>query len=44
MPIFDIFDEVDALMSPKKYFVYSIGNCKILDNSRIRFEVANAIF
>lgn len=26
-PILDIFDEVDALMTSKKSFVYAIGNC-----------------
>ena len=26
-PILDIFDEVDALMTSKKSFVYAVGNC-----------------
>lgn len=29
--IFDIFDEVDAQLSPKKSFVYSIGKSSTLD-------------
>ena len=35
--VLDIFDEVDALMTPKKSFVYAVGNATQLPHSRIRF-------
>ena len=35
---FDIFDEVDALMTPKKSFVYSVGASSKLDEDLLRFE------
>ena len=34
---FDIFDEVDALMTPKKSFVYSVGEHSKLDEDLLRF-------
>ena len=34
----EIYDEVDALMTAKKSFVYSIGNSSPLPNARMRFE------
>ena len=34
---FDIFDEVDALMTPKKSFVYSVGGHSKLDEDLLRF-------
>ena len=34
--VFDIFDEVDALMTPKKSFVYAIGDTSSLPSSYIR--------
>jgi len=40
IPILDIFDEVDALMTSKKSFVYAVGSSSPLPNSRIRFEYA----
>lgn len=30
-------------MTPKKYFVYSIGNSSALNSDRIRYEIAQAI-
>lgn len=27
LKVIDIFDEVDALMTPKKSFVYAVGGC-----------------
>ena len=36
--MFDIFDEVDALMTPKKSFVYSIGSSSKLDERVLRYE------
>ena len=38
LPVFDIFDEVDALMTPKKSYIYSIGKSSPLDESLIRCE------
>ena len=35
---FDIFDEVDALMTPKKSFVYSVGKSSKLEEEILRFE------
>jgi hypothetical protein len=34
----DIFDEVDALMTSKKSFVYAVGHSTPLPDSMIRFE------
>ena len=31
MKAFDVFDEVDALMTPKKSFIYSVGSWDSLD-------------
>ena len=36
---FDIFDEVDALMTPKKSFVYSVGISSKLDQDSLRFKI-----
>ena len=36
---FDIFDEVDALMTPRKSFVYSVGSPSKLDEESLRFEL-----
>ena len=36
---FDIFDEVDAQMNPKKSFVYSIAPSSKLDKSRERYQI-----
>jgi hypothetical protein len=41
LKIIDIFDEVDALMTAKKSFVYAIGNSSTLPHSRIRFEYSS---
>ena len=38
--VFDIFDEVDALMTPKKSFVYAIGDTSSLPSSHIRLEIS----
>jgi len=43
LPVFDIFDEVDAMMTPKKFFIYSIGNSKSLQSDKIRFEIGRVI-
>jgi hypothetical protein len=43
LPLFDIFDEVDALMTPKKYFIYSIGNCSTLQADRLRYELSRVM-
>jgi len=37
MPVFDIFDEVDALMTPKKSFVYAVGDSTPLPTHLLRF-------
>ena len=37
--IFDIFDEVDALVTPKKSFVYAIGGSEGLPSANIRIEL-----
>jgi hypothetical protein len=37
IPLLDIFDEVDALMTAKKSFVYAVGGSTALPDSRIRF-------
>jgi hypothetical protein len=37
LKILDIFDEVDALMTAKKSFVYAVGNSTQLPESRVRF-------
>lgn len=34
--VFDIFDEVDALVTPKKSFVYAIGGSEALPKANIR--------
>ena len=39
---FDVFDEVDAQMHPKKSFVYSIGASSQLDEAEFRAEVCIA--
>ena len=35
---FDVFDEVDALMTPKKSFIYSVGSWDTLDEDMLRYE------
>ena len=40
---FDIFDEVDAQMHPKKSFVYSIGASSQLDEPEFRADVCIAL-
>ena len=37
---FDIFDEVDAQMHPKKSFIYSIGSASELDEAQYRSDVS----
>ena len=39
---FDIFDEVDAQMHPKKSFVYSIGTSSQLDEEGFRANICIA--
>ena len=34
--VFDILDEVDALVTPKKSFVYAIGGSEALPHAAIR--------
>ena len=36
--ILDVFDEIDALMTPKKSFIYSVGNSSRLDQESLRYE------
>jgi hypothetical protein len=38
LKLLDIFDEVDALMTAKKSFVYAVGNSTQLPHSRMRFD------
>lgn len=38
LPVFDIYDEVDALMTAKKSFVYAVGSASVLPNQLLRFE------
>lgn len=35
--VFDIFDEIDALMTPIKSYIFSIGETEELPESKIRF-------
>ncbi len=37
LPVFDIFDEVDALMTAKKSFVYAVGASSPLPTQLLRF-------
>jgi hypothetical protein len=37
LQLFDIFDEVDALLTAKKSFIYSIGGPSPLPDSSLRF-------
>lgn len=37
MPVFDIYDEVDALMTAKKSFVYAVGGAEALPSQLLRF-------
>lgn len=39
--IFDIFDEIDAMMTPKKSYIFSIGHKCELPSSKLRFEILN---
>ena len=40
-PIFDIFDEIDAMMTPKKSYIFSIGDKCELPSSNLRFDILN---
>ena len=37
--IFDIFDEIDAMMTPKKSYIFSIGKQIDLPSSIVRLEL-----
>lgn len=37
--VFDILDEVDALVTPKKSFVYAIGGSESLPEANLRIEL-----
>lgn len=43
MDVFDIFDEVDAQLSPKKSFIYSIGGGSDLDEEEYRISIAASL-
>ena len=38
LPVFDIFDEVDAMMTAKKSFVYAVGASSPLPSQDLRYE------
>jgi hypothetical protein len=44
LPLFDIFDEVDALMTPKKFYIYSIEKSAPLQGDRLRYEIGRIVF
>lgn len=37
--IFDIFDEIDAMMTPKKSYIFSIGQKIDLPSANIRLQI-----
>ena len=43
MPVLDIFDEVDALMTAKKSFVYAVGSASPLPSQILRFEYSKVM-
>jgi hypothetical protein len=40
MDIFDVFDEVDAQLSPKKSFIYSVNKSDELNQADFRISIA----
>jgi hypothetical protein len=43
LPVFDVFDEVDALMTVKKSFVYAVGASSSLPTQLLRFEYSKVM-
>ena len=43
IPVLDIYDEVDALMTAKKSFVYAVGAASPLPSQLERFEFSRKI-
>ena len=41
--IFDIFDEIDALMNSNKSYIYSIGDTEDLPEAKVRLEILRVI-